>query len=150
MKIYKDTHPGFDIQSAIESEIQKATAEIVSRNEGKNFPFKSQTWALEIVRLKTEWTFINKTRDEVQQDKADEAQIDAELKEEKDRAEILVKAKSDPLVRDQLIDSEMTKAGFDKLTVLMWSIEESDGKDRTEIREARAAKKQEIIDEING
>ncbi|MCK5614800.1 hypothetical protein KAR91_73745, partial [Candidatus Pacearchaeota archaeon] len=136
MKIYKDTYPGFDSQSAIESEIQKAGAEIVSRNEGKNFPFKSQTWALEIVRLKTEWEFIDKTIEEADQDEADEAQLEAEIKEENDRATLFAKAASDTFIKDQVIFAEMNKAGFTLEKVAFAKISEDwDGKDMTEYKE---------------
>lgn len=149
MKIYKDTYPGFDSQSVIESEIQKAESEIVSRNEGKNFPFKSQTWALEIVRLKTEWIFIDKTREETNQDEADEAELEREIKEENDRADLFSRANSDPIIKDQVIFSEMNKAGFTLEKVSFAKIAEDwDGKDMSEYKEARSAAKQKIIDEI--
>jgi len=149
MKIYKDTHEGFESQSAIESEIQKASAEITRREEGKNIPFKSQTWALEIVRLNTGWEFIDKTREEAEQDKIDEDQLDAEIKEENDRSSLFAQAASDPKIRDQVIFSEMNKAGFtsDKLILAKIS-EDQDGKDMSKYWIARSAEKQKIIDEI--
>lgn len=149
MKTYKDTYPGFDSQSAIESEIQKAETEISSRNKGKNFPFKSKTWALEMVRLGTEWEFIDKTIEEDKQDEADEAKLDAEIKEENDRADLLIQASSDPVIRDQLIFSEMNKAGFtlEKVSFAHVALVQ-DGKLKPEFWEARAAAKQAIVDEI--
>ncbi len=147
MKIYKDTYPGFESQSAIESEIQKAIEEIYYRNTVGNKPYTHKPWAKEIIDK--EWEFIDKTIEEARQDEADESKLDAEIKEENARAAIFTQAASDPLVRDQVIFSEMNKAGFTLEKVSLAKVSEDwDGKDMTKFRDDRAAAKQKIIDEI--
>ena len=149
MEIYKDTYPGIESKSDVESEIQKAEAELIRSNEGKTFPFKSQSWALEIVRLGTKWEFIDKTGEEAQQDEADESKLDTEIKEENDRAALFAQAKSDPEFRDRFILSEMGKAGFTmERLVFALVFKEVDENGKSEFWESVSKAKQSIVDEI--
>lgn len=159
MKIYKDTYPGFDSQSAIDAEIQKATNELKVRRgidcEQDNIQFESAQWARDIADKvinghDPELEFIDKTKEESNQEKADEEQIKAEIKAEEDRNALLVQAKTDPVVRDKVIRSEMSKAGFTpEKDISMKIAKDWDGDDITEYKSTRAAARQNIIDMID-
>ena len=163
MKIYKDTYPGFDNQTAIEDEIQKAIGELKVRygidlepgQKPDNFPFKSAQWARNIANgvingEAPELEYTNKTKSEEDQEKTDEAEIEAEIKAEEDWNALLIQAQTDPDIRDKLIRSEMSKAGFTPEEIILMKIAKDwDGKDISEFKSARAAAKQNIIDIID-
>ena len=163
MKIYKDTFEGFDGQSAIESEIQKAVGELKVRygidlepgQKPDNFPFESAQWAREIAEKivngnSPELEYIDKTKAEEDQEKADGDQLAADTKAEEDRNTLLVQAQTDPVIRNKLIRSEMSKAGFTPEEIILKKVaKEWDGEDITEFKLARATAKQNIIDMIN-
>ena len=150
MKIHKDTHPGFDSKAKIQAEIDKAATEWQRRCNGENFPFTARSWAFEIVKTGESWEYIAKNKAVTDQEEADKARLEAEKQAETDKKALFAKAKSDPETRDQLIFSEMNKAGFSPEKIILWKIaEEKDGKDMSTNWTARAAAKQKIVDEIN-
>lgn len=143
MQIYKDTFPGFDSKSKVEAAIQNARNEWERRSNGENFPFQSPSWAMEIVRSGTTYEYIGKSEGEANQAEAEEQAATA-------RAEMLVKANTDPKTRDQVIFSRLNEAGYTPEKVLFAKIaEDKDGKDMSAFWAGRSSAKQNIVDEIN-
>ena len=87
MKIYKDTFSGFESQTVIEAEIQKAAQEWQDRCEGNNNPFMAQPWAVELVKTGENFEFINMTLAEEKQQAAEEAQIETDVALENEKLE---------------------------------------------------------------
>ncbi|MBU2645874.1 hypothetical protein KKI24_14290 [bacterium] len=148
IKIYKDTHPGFDSASKIAAEIAKALEEREIRDSGTNNIFTAQKWAFDL--MNSEYEFIDKTQEEERTELAEQARTEAKAQAEADLQALFVQAKTDPKIRDQVIFSEMNKLGFTPEKIVLWKVaEEQDGKDMALNWAARAEAKQNIVDIIN-
>jgi hypothetical protein len=79
IKIYKGTYPGFETKDAIDAELAKAADEWDHHCNVGNIKFAAQPWALGIIKNNQACEFIDKTRDEEQQEESDKARIDYEV-----------------------------------------------------------------------
>ena len=148
MKIFKDTYAGFNSASKIQAEIDKAINERERRNNGENFPFSAQLWAVQIAKGQ-DWEYIAKTEEQFEEEQGEQARIEAEI----ERNTLLVSAQTDEGVNDQVVSDYMTEHGFPEWKLAFMQsrlgLEEITQEKFDEFQANRLAKKQEIVDEIN-
>lgn len=145
MKILKDTYPGYDSKSKVDAAINGAQSDIKARDvDGINQPYTARQWAIALVRTGETIEYIDKTKAEVDQEAADEARLEKEIKDENARAELLLKAKNDSEVKDQLIYQALMTAGFNAERLgIMW-VREKSGKPI----DADLAEREKVINSI--
>jgi hypothetical protein len=146
MQIFKNQYPGATSKAAIEAlikEYEKNKYEIAQGGQIRK-PFPS--WVKQAAG--EGFTYISKTKEQFDKEEAEKAKSKAESESESEQAKMLVRAKSDSKIKDQVIEQHMNKAGFTSDRIAIEVAREWKGKDISQFKADNLAAYQKIVDRI--